>query len=147
MTSASQPPKKVVNKYRGKSPKMTTFLEMSECVQIPYTIHGTGIFTYMKSHKNQPFHVGKYTSPMDGMGMLFFITPCAAPSQPFQDHRGWLETSRSRSSFAALIRFCFTSRLMGSFLLFWYWMDDSLMLRGSKFHQLYGDDIRISSNL
>ena len=35
---------------------------------LSYTIHGTGIFTYIY-HKNQP-NVGKYTSPMDGMGMI-----------------------------------------------------------------------------
>ena len=32
------------------------------------SIHGTGIFTHMKTIKNQP-NVGKYTSPMDSMGM------------------------------------------------------------------------------
>ena len=35
-------------------------------------IHGYGIFTYMKTHKNQPFHVGKYTvRPMDDIGLEY----------------------------------------------------------------------------
>ena len=34
---------------------------------VTHIIHGTGIFTYIY-HTNQP-NVGKYTSPMDGMGM------------------------------------------------------------------------------
>ena len=37
-----------------------------------HTIHGAGIFTYIY-HKHQPFIVGKYTSPMDGMGAMPWI--------------------------------------------------------------------------
>ena len=54
-------------------------------------IHGTGIFTYMY-HKNQP-HVGKYTSPMDGMGLYFVLCPLFQSSNQILFHRrnsGWV---------------------------------------------------------
>ena len=43
-------------------------------ILIPHRIHGTGIFTYMKTIKNQPFiRVGKYTSPVDPMGTEYNV--------------------------------------------------------------------------
>ena len=45
--------------------------------QIPWRIHGTGRFTYIY-HKNPPFiiYVSKYTSPINGMGMKWSLSPC-----------------------------------------------------------------------
>ena len=38
-----------------------------------HTIHVLYIYLHLPIyHKNQPFHVGKYTSPMDGMGYVSF---------------------------------------------------------------------------
>ena len=52
------------------SPKMVPyFKEAWEMLTFnAHRIHGTGIFTYMKTIKKQA-NVGKYTSPMEGMGM------------------------------------------------------------------------------
>ena len=37
---------------------------------IPHSIHGPGIFTYVKTHQTSTIHVGKYSSPVDGMGTI-----------------------------------------------------------------------------
>ena len=46
-------------------------------VNIPYM---DGIFTYIY-HKNQP-NVGKYTSPMDGMGMSPYLSTATLFDSP-----------------------------------------------------------------
>ena len=53
----------------GTSHEWRTLEDFWEVHLFPWshTIHGTGIFTYIY-HKNQP-NVGKYTSPMDVMGL------------------------------------------------------------------------------
>ena len=61
---------------------------------ISHTIHGTGIFPYMKTIKNQPTCIGKYTvRPMDGMGRMDIDEPglmsqipdCTVPRNLQQD--------------------------------------------------------------
>ena len=61
--------------------------------------------------------------------ILFHHSQCTSD----QDHRGWLETRRSGSSFAALVRFCFLDSSMKrwGFSMFFgaEWKDDSLMFQ------------------
>ena len=39
-------------------------------LQQAHRIHGTGIIIYLhENHKKSTIHVGKYTSPMDSMGL------------------------------------------------------------------------------
>ena len=54
---------------------IVVFCTTKETAIIPYPIPSmvdslTGIFTHVKTHKNQPVHVGKYTSHMDPIGWI-----------------------------------------------------------------------------